>query len=241
MRSEERRTSEQIVSRVLHRDGLVLVLDKPAGLPVHPGPGGGETLADHLDALRFGLKWRPELAHRLDRDTSGCLVLGRHPKALRTLAALFDGGLVDKTYLALVAPAPAVDAGTIDLPLAPVRPDMPWRMKADPGGKPSTTRFRVLARAPDGSRAVLALEPLTGRTHQLRVHCAASGFAIVGDAIYGGAPRGSRLHLHARRVGLPMARSKPPLVVEAPVPEPLAGAMRDLGCDPETALDLHRF
>lgn len=222
-------TSEEIVSRILHRDGLVLVLDKPAGLPVHPGPGGGETLARHLDALRFGLRWRPELAHRLDRDTSGCLVLGRHPKALRMLAALFEEGRVEKTYVALVAPAPAAEAGEIDLPLAPLRPDTPWRMRVDPDGKPSLTRWRVLARAADGSRALLALEPVTGRTHQLRVHCAGAGFPIVGDAIYGGAPRGSPLHLHARRIGLPLSKSKPPLVVEAPLPEPLRAAANALG------------
>ncbi|WP_372424504.1 RluA family pseudouridine synthase [Salinarimonas chemoclinalis] len=225
--------SEEIVSRILHRDGLMLVLDKPAGLPVHPGPGGGETLARHLDALRFGLKWRPELAHRLDRDTSGCLVLGRHPKALRSLADLFATGRVEKTYLALVAPAPATaqDAFTIDLPLAPVAPDTPWRMKASPDGQEALTRVRVLARAPDGSRALLALEPITGRTHQLRVHCAASGFPIVGDAIYGGAPRGAALHLHAWRIAVPLSRAKPPVRVAAPVPEPLARAAAALGYD----------
>ncbi|MGJ3265237.1 MAG: RluA family pseudouridine synthase [Salinarimonas sp.] len=224
--------SEEIVSRILYRDALMLVLDKPAGLPVHPGPGGGETLTRHLDALRFGLKWRPELVHRLDRDTSGCLVLGRHPKALRKLADLFASGRVGKTYLALVTPAPQADAGTIDLRLAPIAPDVPWRMKADPAGQEARTRLRVLARAADGTRALVALEPVTGRTHQLRVHCAASGFPIVGDALYGGAPRGSALNLHAWRISVPLSRTKPPVRVEAPVPEPLASAASALGYDP---------
>ncbi|WP_349368872.1 RNA pseudouridine synthase [Salinarimonas sp.] len=221
--------SEEIVSRILHRDGLMLVLDKPAGLPVHPGHGGGETLTRHLDALRYGLKWRPELVHRLDKDTSGCLVLGRHPKAVRRLNELFATGRVEKAYLALVAPAPAEEAGEIALPLAPVSPDTPWRMTTDPAGQPARTRFSVLARAGDGSRALLRLEPVTGRTHQLRVHCAAAGFPIVGDALYGGAPRGSRLMLHAWRVSVPMQSSKPPVRAEAPLPEPLASAAAALG------------
>ena len=106
--------SQDIISRVLYRDGLMLVIDKPAGLPVHPGPKGGETLADHLDALRFGLPRRPEVAHRLDRDTSGCLVLGRHPKALRRLGDLFQRNAVEKVYWAVVEGGPAADAGEID-------------------------------------------------------------------------------------------------------------------------------
>ena len=89
-------TAEEIVARVLYRDALMLVIDKPAGLPVHPGPKGGETLVRHLDALRFGLPRRPEAAHRLDKDTSGCLVLGRHTKALARLGKLFARGEVDK-------------------------------------------------------------------------------------------------------------------------------------------------
>lgn len=221
--------SEEIVSRILHRDGLMLVLDKPAGLPVHPGPGGGETLARHVEALRFGLKWRPELVHRLDKDTSGCLVLGRHPKAVRRLNDLFATGRVEKTYLALVAPAPPEEAGAIDLALGPVAPDKPWRMKIDPAGQPALTRFAVLARADDASRALVRLEPVTGRTHQLRVHCAAAGFPIAGDAIYGGAQRGSALRLHAWRVSVPMQASKPPVRVEAPLPEPLAHEAAALG------------
>ncbi|RZK96945.1 MAG: RNA pseudouridine synthase, partial [Methylobacterium sp.] len=108
-----------IGARLLYRDALMLVIDKPAGLPVHPGPKGGETLTDHLDALRFGLPRRPEAAHRLDRDTSGCLVLGRHAKALARLNKLFAAsGTVEKTYWALVEGEPEVEVGEIALPLA---------------------------------------------------------------------------------------------------------------------------
>ncbi|WP_043764334.1 RluA family pseudouridine synthase [Methylobacterium sp. 88A] len=216
-----------IGARLLYRDALVLVIDKPAGLPVHPGPKGGETLTDHLDALRFGLPRRPEAAHRLDRDTSGCLALGRHAKALARLNKLFSAsGTVGKTYWAIVESDPAGDEGRIDLPLAR-RSDDPrsWWMKTDPAGDPSLTTWRVLGRSPDRSLAWLALSPVTGRTHQLRVHCAAMGWPILGDTIYGTAPRsgGPGLQLHARALTLPLYPKKPPIVVEAPAP----GHMRE--------------
>jgi tRNA pseudouridine32 synthase/23S rRNA pseudouridine746 synthase len=210
--------AEEIVSRVLYRDALMLVIDKPAGLPVHPGPKGGETLFHHLDALRFGLPRRPEAAHRLDRDTSGCLVLGRHPKAIARLNELFRRNEVDKVYWAVVEGGPAEDEGEIDLALAPKSPDRGWWMKVDPKGQPALTRWRVLGRS-DGL-TLLELRPVTGRTHQLRVHCAAMTFPILGDPIYGTAPRfgGPGLHLHARSVTVPLYPKKPPITVEAPVP-----------------------
>src|ERR1700761_1173527 len=110
-------TPEQMVSRLLYRDGLMLVIDKPPGLAVHRGPNGGESLEDGFDALRFGLPRAPALAHRLDRDTSGCLVLGRHRKALEKLGLLFKQGRVSKTYWAVVEGGPAEQEGLIDLPL----------------------------------------------------------------------------------------------------------------------------
>ncbi|MBQ0822495.1 RNA pseudouridine synthase [Microvirga sp. HBU67558] len=210
--------AEEIVSRLLYRDALMLVIDKPAGLPVHPGPKGGETLFHHLDALRFGLPRRPEAAHRLDKDTSGCLVLGRHPKAIARLNELFRMNEVDKVYWAVVEGGPH-DEGEIDLALAPKSPDRGWWMKVDPKGQPSLTRWRVLGRGE--GLALLELRPVTGRTHQLRVHCAAMNFPILGDPIYGSAPRfgGPGLHLHARSVSVPLYPKKTPITVEARVPE----------------------
>lgn len=209
-----------IGARLLYRDALVLVIDKPAGLPVHPGPKGGETLTDHLDALRFGLPRRPEAAHRLDRDTSGCLALGRHAKALARLNKLFAAtGTVAKTYWALVEGGPETEAGEIALPLARRSEDSrSWWMKVDPAGDAALTRFTVLGRG--GGLTWLALAPVTGRTHQLRVHCAAMGFPILGDPIYGTAPRsgGPGLQLHARALQLPLYPKKPPIRVEAPAP-----------------------
>jgi tRNA pseudouridine32 synthase/23S rRNA pseudouridine746 synthase len=229
--------AEEIVSRLLYRDALMLVIDKPAGLPVHPGPKGGETLFHHLDALRFGLPRRPEAAHRLDKDTSGCLVLGRHPKAIARLNELFRRNEVDKVYWAVVEAGPHDDAGEIDLPLAPKSPDRGWWMKVDPKGQPSLTQWRVLGRSE--GLALLELRPVTGRTHQLRVHCAAMNFPILGDPIYGTAPRfnGPGLHLHARSVTVPLYPKKPPITVEAPVPEHMRERVKACGGISDDAVD----
>jgi tRNA pseudouridine32 synthase / 23S rRNA pseudouridine746 synthase len=224
-------TPEQMVSRLLYRDGLMLILDKPAGLSVHRGPKGGASLEDHFDALRFGLPRLPALAHRLDKETSGCLVLGRHRKALAMLGDLFRYNKVSKTYWAAVEGGPDADEGEIDLPLAKRDDNRGWWMKTDPDGLPSLTKWRVMGRS-EGAQPLtwLALEPVTGRTHQLRVHCAAMGWPILGDDIYGSAPRqggmsqagagwsGPGLHLHARAIDVPLYRNRPPIRATAPVP-----------------------
>jgi tRNA pseudouridine32 synthase / 23S rRNA pseudouridine746 synthase len=211
-------TPEEMLARLLYRDGLMLVIDKPAGVAVHRGPKGGDSLEDYFDVLRFGLPRVPALAHRLDRDTSGCLVLGRHRKALALLGKLFKQGKVGKTYWAVVEGGPEHDEGRIDMALAKRDETRGWWMKADPQGMPSSTTWKVMGRGP--GITWLALEPLTGRTHQLRVHCAEMGFPIVGDTIYGGAPRvgGPPLHLHAREVTVPISKNKEPVTITAPVP-----------------------
>jgi tRNA pseudouridine32 synthase/23S rRNA pseudouridine746 synthase len=212
-------TPEEMLSRLLYRDGLMLVIDKPAGFAVHKGPKGGSSLEDFFDPLRFGLPRRPALAHRLDRDTSGCLVLGRHRKALAELGSLFKRGRIGKTYWAVVEGGPEGAEGRIDLPLGRLDDTRGWWMKPDPSGQPAATTWKVLGRA--GSETWLALEPLTGRTHQLRVHCAAMGWPVVGDNIYGNAPRtgGPILHLHSREVVVPLYKNRDPIRVIAPVPE----------------------
>ena len=212
-------TPEQMAQRLLYRDGLMLVIDKPAGLAVHRGPKGGESLEDYFDALRFGLPRSPALAHRLDRETSGCLVLGRHRKALATLGKLFKNGQIHKTYWALVEGSPEEDSGHIDLPLGRRDETRGWWMKVDPDGQPSATTWKVMGRG--AGYTWLALEPLTGRTHQLRVHCAAMGWPIVGDAIYGTASResGPPLQLHAREIVVPLYKNRDPIGVTAPAPE----------------------
>ena len=220
--------------RLLYRDGLMLVVDKPAGIPVHAGPRGGPNLEAGFDALRFGLPRPPALAHRLDRDTSGCLVLGRHPKALRRLGRLFAEGKIEKVYWAVVAGVPAEPHGTIDAPLRKETHRAGWRMEVDLAGQRAVTEYRVLGSAE--GRAWLELRPRTGRTHQVRVHCAALGCPVVGDTAYGG-PAGLPLQLHARAIAIPLYPAKPPIQVVAPVPPHMLAALARLGYDP--ARDTH--
>jgi tRNA pseudouridine32 synthase / 23S rRNA pseudouridine746 synthase len=228
-------TPEGMLARLLYRDGLMLVIDKPAGLPVHRGPKGGASLEDHFGALRFGLPRAPALAHRLDRETSGCLVLGRHRKALAALGRLFKTGAVGKTYWAIVEGGPDADQGRIDLPLGRLDVTRGWWMKHDPEGQPSATTWRVLGRA--GPLTWLTLEPLTGRTHQLRVHCAEMGWPVLGDAIYGNAPRagGPGLQLHSREIVVPLYKNRDPVRVIAPVPDHMRERLMACGWPGEEA------
>jgi tRNA pseudouridine32 synthase / 23S rRNA pseudouridine746 synthase len=271
-------TAEQILSRLLYRDGLMLVIDKPAGIAVHRGPKGGESLEDQFGALRFGLPRAPALAHRLDRDTSGCLVLGRHRKALAQLGKLFKSGAIGKSYWAVVEGGPDAEEGQIELPLGRLDDTHGWWMKHDPAGQPAVTKWKVLGRCvltspwrgevdlpkagregvkdrnasphpaatslasraksgdpppPGEGKALtwLALEPLTGRTHQLRVHCAAMSWPILGDAIYGTASRkdGPLLHLHAQEVVVPLYKNRAPIRVIAPIPAYMRAALMQCG------------
>jgi tRNA pseudouridine32 synthase / 23S rRNA pseudouridine746 synthase len=207
----------------------MLVIDKPAGIAVHAGPGGGPHLEHWFPLLRFGLPRPPALAHRLDRDTSGCLVLGRHPKALRRLGTLFAAGKIEKVYWAIVQGTPTEAQGTID---APLRKDtarrIGWRMEIDPTGQHAVTGYRVLGSA--GGRSWLELRPKTGRTHQIRVHCAALGCPVVGDPTYGG-PGGDRLQLHARAISIPLYPTRPAIQVSAAVPPHMLAALTALGYD----------
>jgi len=223
-------TAEEIRRRVLYRDALMLVLDKPAGLAVHPGPRGGPSLEDFFGELRFGLPRPPHLAHRLDRDTSGCLVLGRHRKALAKLGELFASGAVEKVYWAVVQGAPPAESGTIDLALTKRSTrERGWWMEPDPAGQSAITDYRVLGR--DTEVTWLELRPRTGRTHQIRAHLAALGCPIVGDPVYGPRQAGNalrRLHLHSRSVSVPLYPKREAIVVEAKPPD----HMRELlaGC-----------
>lgn len=210
-----------LVPRVLHRDGVMLVIDKPAGMPVHAGPGGGDNLERYFEALRFGLSHTPALAHRLDRDTTGCLILGRHPKALRKLGRLFSDGKIDKTYWALCRGAPDAEEGRITARLKKTTRADGWRVEIAEDGQEAATRWRVLA----SMRAETLIEaiPETGRTHQIRVHLAAIGLPIIGDPLYGALTDDDRrapMMLHARRIVAPIAATKPPVDVVAPLPGP---------------------
>lgn len=207
---------------VLFLDGEALVIDKPAGLAVTRPRSGGDSLEEGLGALRFGFARPPVIAHRLDRDTSGCLLLARNPKALVRFMAAFAAGEVAKTYLAVVEGVPAAAEGMIDRPLAKVSSrEAGWRMVPQAGGKPARTGWRRLAIA--GGRALILFAPETGRTHQLRVHAAEGlGLPIVGDPVYG-RPARDGLMLHAWRLRLPRP-AKPPIEAEAPMPARFAAA-----------------
>jgi tRNA pseudouridine32 synthase/23S rRNA pseudouridine746 synthase/23S rRNA pseudouridine1911/1915/1917 synthase len=229
-----------LLNRLLYRDGLILIVDKPAGLPVHAGPGGGANVEQYLEALRFGLPALPSLAHRLDRDTSGCLVLGRHHKALRKLGLLFSGGRVDKTYWAIVEGQPAEASGTIDLPLHKLNQQKGWRMVVAPEGQPAITDYRVLGST--GQVSWLELKPRTGRTHQIRVHCAEIGCPLVGDPAYGGNAARYRaenigLHLLARAISLPLYPKRDPVSAMAQPPQHMLAALQQCGYVPTAPIE----
>jgi RluA family pseudouridine synthase len=208
----------------------VLVIDKPAGVPTHRGPRARASVEDWLEALRFGKRHRPEPSHRLDADTAGCLVLGRTKPALAALGRAFAEGRVEKTYWAAVQGGPEGEEGVIDRPLAKTSTrEGGWRMRPDPQGQRAVTAWRVLGRG--RGMAWLSLAPRTGRTHQLRVHCAAAGFPIIGDSLYGtAAPEG--LQLLARAVTIPGWEGRAAVTVTAPVPPHMRAALTACGYAP---------
>ena len=203
VRAVEPAAAQDLRARVLYRDSDVIVLDKPAGLAVQGGSKTVRHLDAMLEALRFGRAERPRLVHRLDKDTSGVLLLARSANAAARLSAAFRKGAVQKLYWALVLGVPRPARGLIEVPLAKRARQSGERVVVDQGGKAAATAYSVIDAA--GRRmAWLALRPQSGRTHQLRVHCAALGTPILGDGKYGG-PAASLpgmavdegLHLHA--------------------------------------------
>ena len=207
--------------RVLFLDGEALVIDKPSGLPVDPPRDGSLSLENHLESLKFGFQRWPVAVHRLDRDTSGCLVLSRNPKAHARLQQAFEQGLVQKRYLAVLDGVPEGEGGIIDMALAKTSTrEAGWRMVPDAKGKAARSAWR-LVRVVDG-RALVEFRPETGRTHQIRVHAASGlGVPVVGDQVYGRADRLGMM-LHARALTVPRG-AKDPIVAEAPMPERFAG------------------
>jgi tRNA pseudouridine32 synthase/23S rRNA pseudouridine746 synthase len=186
--------------RILFQDQRFVVLDKPAGLPVHAGPSGGRSVEDWFPLLSRR-KDGPWLAHRLDADTAGCLVIALRRAALLAAQALFASGNVRKTYWAVVSGQVSGDRGTIVAPLRRVTSPRGWHMVVDErSGQSATTDWQVCGRADD--RTWLELRPRTGRTHQIRVHCATLGTPILGDVRYG--TPGGGLHLLAHAIHLPL-------------------------------------
>jgi 23S rRNA pseudouridine955/2504/2580 synthase len=232
-----------VQSLVIHRDDEVLAINKPPGLAVQGGTGTMRHLDGMLDALRFDAEERPRLVHRLDRDTSGVMLLARNARAAAQLSEAFRGKSARKIYWALVAGVPRPAQGKIDLALAKEGGPAGERVAADDEGKRAITLYSVLDRLGDKA-AWLALLPLTGRTHQLRVHCAeALGTPIVGDHKYGGDRAdlpgqeiGRQMHLHARTLVLPHPAGGT-LAITAPLPEHMRATWQFFGFEPDARDD----
>ena len=204
-----------LAERILFIDAEALVIDKPAGLPVDTPRRGGDSIVARVDELKCGFKRPPTPMHRLDTDTSGCLLFARSPKARAAFQKAFETRAVQKYYIAVVGAEIAEEAGVIELPLAKhSTAEAGWKMISDPHGSEAVTRWRRLA-VRDGS-TVVEFQPLTGRTHQIRVHAReAFGSGIIGDRVYG-IPGGPML-LHASRLIVPRD-GKPAIDATAPVP-----------------------
>lgn len=195
-------SATDILNRVLYHDDDIIVLNKPQGIPVHRTPKGGEHLEQYFDALRFGEKRTPSLAHRLDKETSGCLVLGRTRESLARLSKWFEQGKIQKHYWAIVDGVPAEDMGVISMPIA--RRDLgrgKWQFLCAEDGQAAITHYKVLEQ--NATNAWLEMSPVTGRTHQLRLHASYMGWAIKGDAFYGVSDGVLPLMLHAYRITIP--------------------------------------
>jgi 23S rRNA pseudouridine955/2504/2580 synthase len=237
------RDVEAVLGAILHRDEDVIAINKPPGLAVQGGTNTERHVDGLLNELRFGAAERPRLVHRLDKDTSGVLLLARSAAAAAKLTAAFREKTTRKTYWAVVAGAPKPRQGRIDLALAKGAAGHGERMMPDEDeGKRAVTYYRVIENA--GAKAAwVALLPVTGRTHQLRVHCAAIGTPILGDGKYGGArallagvPNARLLHLHARALRIPHPRGGW-LKVEAPLPPHMAETWHFFGFSSDTPQD----
>ncbi len=207
---------------ILFQDERILIINKPAGLPAHPGRAGGLSVESFFPLWRRG-QAGPWLAHRLDQDTAGCLAIALKKQTLLAAQACFAAGSVEKVYWALVGGVPAAAAGVVDLPLAKTTSGRRWRMEADAAAPPAVTEWRLRGRG--AAIAWLELRPRTGRTHQIRAHCAALGYPILGDPVYGGGP-GQGLSLLAWRLCLPLA---PPAAATAPPPSHMLAGLQQCG------------
>ncbi len=205
--------------KILYEDGEALVIDKPSGMAVDRPRKGGICLEDHLERLKLGFQRPPVAVHRLDTDTSGCLLLARNPKALARFNRAFEERAVAKTYLAILAGHPPGTSGTIELALAKISSaEKGWRMIAAKKGKPAVSHWELVGEL--GPHALIRFRPETGRTHQLRVHALKGlGAPLLGDPVYGaGAVAGAgRTMLHAESLTVTRP-GKTPIEARAPLP-----------------------
>ncbi|QOT72066.1 MULTISPECIES: RluA family pseudouridine synthase [Sphingobium] len=221
---------------VIHRDAQAIVINKPPGLATQGGTKTDDHVDGLLDALEFDLDQRPKLVHRLDKDTSGALLVARTARSAAFFAKAFSSRTARKVYWAIVMGVPSIEDGMIELPIAKQPGTGGEKMHVDEEeGLPSRSRYRVIERA--GNRAAwVELQPYTGRTHQLRVHMAAIGHPIVGDGKYGGKDAflsgtiSRKMHLHARRIRVDHPDGGR-VDVRAELPEHFAASLASLGFD----------
>jgi 23S rRNA pseudouridine1911/1915/1917 synthase len=223
---------ESIPLNILYEDDDLLVVDKPAGMTVHPAPGNqSHTLVNavlaHVPDLERGETERPGIVHRLDKDTSGLIIIAKTPTAHRKLADQFKNRQVVKVYVTLVKGHLTPETGTIEADIGR-DPRHRQRMAVVKNGRPSSTAYRVIKYT--GNYTLLEIRPKTGRTHQIRVHLAAIGFPVAGDAIYGG-PLDllSRQFLHAAQLEFSLPSSGERCRFESPLPSDLSAVLRNLG------------
>lgn len=244
--------------REVYRDEALLVLDKPAGLPIHPTARYHHGTVVSLLLRQHGPLFQAAPAHRLDRETSGLLVCGRSAEASRRLMRAFQEGSVEKEYLAIVEGWPAEDAFAVDAPILEGTPTIRIAVRIDASGRPARTGFHVAQRFLRGGEpfALVRCVPETGRQHQIRVHLQSAGFPLVGDKMYGPDPgyfdrfsrhclepeawerlRLERHALHAVRLSLPHPVSGERMDFTAPLPEDLAGFLPRVAPDVPAAID----
>jgi len=202
---------------ILYEDGEALVINKPAGLPIEQPRKGGPSLENHLEELKLGFQRPPMPVHRLDTDTSGCLLFARNPKSLKRFNKAFEDRLVEKSYLAILDGVPEGESGTIELALSKISSkEKGWRMIAAKKGKPAVTHWELVDKI--GSRSVIRFKTETGRTHQIRIHALAGlGAPLLGDPIYGNGKGAARTMLHAESIVVPR-EGKPSIEARAPLP-----------------------
>lgn len=213
--------------QILFEDYDMVIINKPSGIPVHSGPKGGDNVEDIIQALYQDSKRPPHLAHRLDRDTSGCLIFGKTKQALRRLNHLFASKQVEKTYLAITHNAPPSDDMMIDAKLAKRSHDpRSWWMEVnEESGQHAQTKINVLNK--NDQYALIECHPKTGRTHQIRVHLTHIGCPIVGDTIYGDKDESCGLMLHAQKLVIPYKQDKV-IIVEADAPRHFQAMLKDI-------------